>query len=159
LTVLVVASAAAFGPFLGFVYSAIGSLASAVLTYFVGLYVGQEPLKQLLGKRLDKTRKRIARHGVIAVAAIRLVPISPFTIVNLAAGASRIPVTDYVLGSILGLLPGLIVLSLLGSQIFAILADPTLASVGLLVLAVAAWVAVTVGGQYFLRRYWKKSGK
>ena len=45
--------------------------------------------------------------------------------VNLAAGASRIPFADYVLGTILGMLPGLVLMSALGHQIFNVLTAPT----------------------------------
>jgi uncharacterized membrane protein YdjX (TVP38/TMEM64 family) len=83
-------------------------------------------------------------------------PIAPFTVVNLAAGASEIRTLDFLIGTALGLAPGLIVLSFLGGQVFRIISEPTLFSMGLLLFAVAAWLAVSVGGQYLLTRYWKK---
>ena len=43
---------------------------------------------------------------MLAVAAIRLVPIAPFTFVNFAAGASAIKLVDYVAGTLVGMLPG-----------------------------------------------------
>jgi hypothetical protein len=42
-----------------------------------------------MGPRLHRVRRSIAERGVLAVAAIRLVPIAPFTLVNLVAGASK----------------------------------------------------------------------
>jgi len=156
-TVLIAATAAGFGPALGLLYASIGALASAFVTYAIGSFVGRGTLRQVLGPRLDKVRKRIAKRGVIAVAAIRLVPIAPFTLVNLAAGASEIRAVDFMLGTILGLAPGMIVLSLLGEQIFRVLAAPTLTSMTFLILAIAAWIAVTLGGQYLLTRVWTKS--
>ena len=93
----------------------------------------------------------------MAVAAIRLVPIAPFTLVNLAAGASEIRAIDFMIGTVLGLAPGMIVLSLMGGQVFQILTAPTAMSLTLLVLAIAAWIGVTIGGQYLLTRFWKNS--
>ena len=53
-----------------------------------------------MGPRLNRIRRGIVRRGVLAVAAVRLVPIAPFTVVNLVAGASRIPLLDFVLGTV-----------------------------------------------------------
>jgi phospholipase D1/2 len=156
LTVLIAATAAAFGPALGILYAGAGALASAFVTYAIGVLIGRDTLRQVLGPRLDNVRKRIAKRGVVAVAAIRLVPIAPFTLVNIAAGASEIRTIDFALGTILGLAPGMVVLSLLGGQIFQVLAAPTLLSVTLLILAVAGWIGVTLGGQYVLTRLWNK---
>jgi phospholipase D1/2 len=50
---------------------------------------------------------------VLAVAAIRLVPIAPFTLVNLIAGASKIRFADYLLGTVIGMAPGLVLMSAL----------------------------------------------
>lgn len=157
LTVLITATAAAFGPALGIAYAGLGALASAIVTYAIGALLGRETLRQVLGPKLDSVRQRITRRGVVAVAAIRLVPIAPFTLVNLAAGASEIRAIDFMIGTVLGLAPGMIVLSLMGGQVFQILTAPTAMSLTLLVLAIAAWIGVTVGGQYLLTRFWKNS--
>ena len=124
-TLLIAATAATFGPWLGFAYAAAGAIASAVLTYGVGALIGRQALEDVLGPRLNRIRRAFTRRGVLAVATVRMVPIAPFTLVNLAAGASRIPLSDYVLGTMLGLLPGLILMSALGHQIFSILIEPT----------------------------------
>ena len=157
LTVLIAATAAAFGPALGILYATIGALVSAIITYAIGAALGRKALRDVLGPRLDQLRQRIARRGVIAIAAIRLVPIAPFTVVNLAAGAGDIRARDFLLGTALGLAPGLIVLSLLGGQIFRVLTEPTALSITLLVLAIVGWFALTLGGQYLLTRHWNKS--
>ncbi len=152
-TLLIAATAAAFGPFLGFAYAAVGALASAVVTYAVGAVMGRETLKGLIGPRVNRVRQRIARGGVLAIAAIRLVPLAPFTLVNLAAGASDIRLTTYVAGTILGLLPGLLMLSALGHQIMRILSAPTAGEFALLAGAVVLWIGVGAGIQFVIARY------
>ncbi|MCC6889546.1 MAG: TVP38/TMEM64 family protein, partial [Hyphomicrobiales bacterium] len=151
-TVLIVATAAAFGPWLGFAYAAIGAIASAVVTYGIGVAVGQKALDNALGPRLNRIRRRIASQGVLAVALVRMVPIAPFTVINLAAGASRIPFVDYVIGTALGMLPGLVLMSALGYQIFNVLTAPTPLNVGLFVLAVLAWIGVSLAIQSLVTR-------
>jgi uncharacterized membrane protein YdjX (TVP38/TMEM64 family) len=151
-TLLIVATAATFGPWLGFAYAAAGAAASAILTYGVGALIGRQALESVLGPRLNRIRRAITRHGVLAVATVRMVPIAPFTVVNLAAGASRIPFTDYVLGTILGMLPGLVLMSALGYQIFNVLTAPTPLNVSLFVLAVVAWIGASLGIQALVTR-------
>lgn len=153
-TVLIAATAAAFGPWLGFAYAGAGALASALVTYGIGAALGKRTLRDLLGPRLNRVRQRVAKRGVIAVAAIRLVPVAPFTIVNLAAGASSIPVFDYMAGTFIGMLPGMIMISAVGNQFARIMTHPTAFDLGLLAAAVAAWVGLSIGVQVAMSRYW-----
>jgi phosphatidylserine/phosphatidylglycerophosphate/cardiolipin synthase-like enzyme/uncharacterized membrane protein YdjX (TVP38/TMEM64 family) len=153
-TILIAATAATFGPWFGFLYAGLGVLASALATYWLGMQFAQDALSRLLGPRLDRIRRRLKKHGVLAVAAIRVVPVAPFTFVNLAAGASAISLVDYVAGTLLGMLPGLIVMSALGARIVAIISNPSLAEVSLLALAVAGWLAVSLGVQMMVSRLW-----
>jgi phosphatidylserine/phosphatidylglycerophosphate/cardiolipin synthase-like enzyme/uncharacterized membrane protein YdjX (TVP38/TMEM64 family) len=155
-TMLIAATAAAFGPLPGLAYATAGVLASAVITYAVGARLGKEALHNVLGPRLNRIRRKIARRGVLAVATIRLVPLAPFTVVNLVAGASAIRPFDYVAGTILGMMPGLIVLSVLGHQVVRILADPAPVEIALLAAAVAAWIAVSVGLQMIVSKAFSK---
>src|SRR5262249_60669134 len=105
-----------------------------------GARLGKEALLNGVGPRLNRIRRKIARQGVLAVATIRLVPLAPFTVVNLVAGASAIRPVDFVAGTALGMLPGLVVLSILGHQIVRILTHPNPAHLALPVGAVAGWL-------------------
>lgn len=152
LILLIAGTAAALGPVLGFACAAAGSLASAVVTYFIGAWLGRRNLESLLGPRLHRIRSRVQRSGVLAVTAIRLVPIAPFTVVNMVAGASGIAFSHYIIGTALGLLPGLVMLSAMGGQIMDIILRPTLAGVLLLVAGIASWILLVLGAQVLVAR-------
>ncbi len=152
-TLLIAATAAAFGPVLGFSYAALGALLSAVVTYGIGLGIGRRILEDLLGPRLNRIRRGIARRGVLAIATVRLVPLAPFTLVNLTAGASRIPFQDYVLGTMIGMAPGLVLMSIMGHQMLNVITAPTPSNVALFVIAVVAWVALSLGVQALILRW------
>ena len=154
---LIAATAAAFGPWLGFALASTGAITSAIVTYGVGAAIGRRTMEKVLGPRLHRLRRGIVRRGVLAVAAIRLVPVAPFTLVNLIAGASKIPFADYVLGTIIGMAPGLILMSALGYQIWSVITAPTLTNVLLFILAVLGWLAVSIGAQGLLLR-WRRRG-
>jgi phosphatidylserine/phosphatidylglycerophosphate/cardiolipin synthase-like enzyme/uncharacterized membrane protein YdjX (TVP38/TMEM64 family) len=152
-TIMIAATAASFGPWLGFVYALIGALASAILTYAIGGRIGRDALRSILGDRLNTIRNRIARQGIVAVVAIRLVPVAPFTLVNLVAGASGIRMWHYVVGTVLGLLPGLAVMSLLGSRIVRLIASPSFNEIVTVAVLVAIWMAMVGGLQAAVSRY------
>ena len=152
LVVLIAATAAAFGPVEGFIYALGGSVASAVLTYGIGAWLGRQPLRSLLGPRLNRIRNVFVRRGILAIAAIRLVPVAPFTVVNLVAGASSVRLVDYVVGTVLGLLPGLLLMSALGYQIYRFLIAPTAADLALLAGAALLWVVAVFGAQRLAAR-------
>jgi len=150
---LIAATAAAFGPWLGFLYGAAGSLASALVAYGIGVLIGTNAMRELLGERLDRIRGRMDRGGMLAIMAVRLVPVAPFALVNMAAGAVHIRLFDYTMGTILGMAPGLILMSALGHQLFRMLAQPTPNEILLLVVALLSWIAVVVGAQALVAKY------
>jgi phospholipase D1/2 len=80
------------------------------------------------------------------------VPVAPFSIVNLAAGAICIPAVDYLLGTAIGLTPGLAVMSLLGDQAIDLIRKPSLTGITILVGLLALAIGVSVGLQIFISR-------
>ena len=71
---------------------------------------------------------------------------------NLVAGASEIRLSDFLIGTILGLTPGMIVMSAMGHQIVRMLANPTGSEIVLLIGALALWIAVSVGANILVAR-------
>lgn len=151
-TALIAGTAVTFGAWPGLAYAATGAIASASVTYAIGSWLGTNALRHLLGPRLNRIRRGIAKRGILAVMSIRLVPVAPFTLVNLVAGALRIAPVDYIVGTALGLAPGLLVMSLLGDQIFQVLSDPSLSEVGIFIGLLAVWIGFSVGLQVLLSR-------
>ena len=154
---LIAATAAAFGPWLGFAYAALGALASAIVTYAIGAAIGRDALETVLGPRLDRVRRSIVERGLFAVAAVRLVPVAPFTLVNLVAGASNVRFADYMLGTMIGMAPGMMMMCALGYQIWSILMNPTLANMIFFLVAIGAWLSLSLGAQALILR-WRRGG-
>lgn len=153
LTILIAATTATFGPWLGLLYATTGAMLSALVMYGIGAWLGRDALQGFLGERLNKIRKRIVRQGVVAVAAIRLVPVAPYTVVNLVAGASGIGLGDYVVGTLLGLAPGLVAMAVFGPQIMRTLASPSLGEVTLLLAGLVIWIGLSFAIQAAIARY------
>ena len=56
-------------------------------------------------------------NSVHSVVVITLIPIAPFTMTNMMAGAFQLKFSRYMIGSAIGIIPGLIVVTLLGGQL------------------------------------------
>ena len=131
-TAMIAVTVLAFGPILGFSYALVGMTVSALLTFWIGKLLGRHSIQRLAGSRLHQLSRRLAQKGVVAVVMIRLVPVAPFTIVNLIAGASHIRFRDFAFGTVLGELPGLLAISIFVNQISDTIRYPTVTSIGML---------------------------
>jgi phospholipase D1/2 len=116
-TLLTAATIVTFGPFTGNLYGLGGWVVSASLGFCVGRHLQLDWFWRLLGDRFERLHRGAEKKGLIAVLGLRLVPVAPFTIVNLFIGASRIGFGDFILGSILGRIPGILTFTLVAMQL------------------------------------------
>ncbi len=148
-TLMVVATALAFGPLQGFLYSLIGGVTSALLMYLLGRTLGRDTVRRFAGSRLNRLSRRLGERGVLAVALLRMLPVAPFTVVNLVAGASHIGLRDYLLGTLLGMGPGMLMIALFVDRVSATIQNPGIGSA----LLLAAVLALIFLGTYGLKRW------
>jgi phospholipase D1/2 len=145
-TALIAATGVVFGPVLGSVYALSGAVLSAAVTYWIGRRIGRHAVRKLAGSRLNRITRRLAKKGTMAIAIVRLLPIAPFSVVNAVAGASHIRLREFLLGTVLGMLPGTVAIVLFVDRVSAAVTDPrpynflTLAGVAILVLAIAVFI-------------------
>ena len=142
--VLTAASIIIFGNVLGVVYALIGATLSAILVYEIGHYGGRHLLKRIPDSRLHRLSVKLARHGLVAVAVLRIVPVAPYSIVNLMAGASHIRRRDYIVGTILGMTPGTILAALVIDRVLAAINKPQLVNFVWLAVAVLVFAAASL---------------
>jgi phospholipase D1/2 len=134
---------AAFGPWHGFAYAMAGILLACIATYVVGTQMNRETVRRLARGRLNKLSRVMRRRGVLAMTAVRLVPIAPFAIVNVVAGAIHLRMRDFLLGSALGILPGTLVATVFGDQLITGLRDPRSINLWLVAILVSALIIGT----------------
>ncbi len=123
-TLLIVATALDFGPVPGFLYSMLGSVMSGVVSYGIGRALGRHTVRQLAGPRINRLSRRLAHRGVTTVAVLRLIPVAPFTVVNMVAGASHIGFRDFVLGTTIGMIPGVGAFTLFADRLESVVTRP-----------------------------------
>lgn len=121
LSVLVVLAGLIFGPVWGFAYSFIGTLLGAIATFWLGRWLGRDALLRYGGRRLLGLSRYLAGRGVRTITLLNLLPLAPYTLTNLLAGAFHIRFRDYLLGTLIGATPGLAGIILLSSQLGSLL--------------------------------------
>lgn len=151
LTVLTIACVMLLGPWLGVPVFYAGMLAGAAATYGLGRLAGVEYLRRLAGSRLDRMRRLFSRHGVLSVTLVRLVPVAPFGVVNAVAGSLRVPLRDFLIGTLLGVLPGTLIIAAAGSVFEAAFLEATPLAGWIGAGAVVALIVLVV----WLRRRWR----
>ena len=145
-------SVIAFGPWRGFVYGMCGMIVAAIVSYMPGRLVRRDTVRRLAGPRLNRMSAALYHRGALAVAIVRLLPIAPFVVVNLVMGAMRIRLRDFVLGSLVGIVPGMLAATVLSEQISRLLVAPAEINVWLIAIAVVLLATILYVGQRWLRR-------
>lgn len=139
----------ALGAKLGLACSMAGIMVAALATYSAGRFLKRPTVRHLVGERLDKASDVLRGHGVIAIFGANMLPVPPFGIQGIMAGAIRIKLWEYTLGTFLSLLPGALMITAFGQQIRTALDDPSKVNYWLPAVAALAF-AVFV---YFGRRW------
>jgi uncharacterized membrane protein YdjX (TVP38/TMEM64 family) len=103
-TPFTIAGAVIFGKFHGMFYNLAGDLAGASLAFFLGRYFLHGMARNFLETRLPWLDRKVAEEGFSVIFYLRIFWF-PFIVLNYAAGATRIRFRDYLLGTVLGLLP------------------------------------------------------
>lgn len=155
ITVLIAVTAMVFGPWEGVLYSLLGSVAGALIGYAVGWLAGRRApsIWKMRDGRVARLIRVFAGNGVIGIASLRMLPLAPFMLINLAAGAARVPFMDFAIGSALGLGPGIIAFNMMGVQLQQVLTQGRAEDVGVLVALLAGWFALTLLLQRLINRY------
>jgi phospholipase D1/2 len=152
-TLLIVATGVAFGATYGFAYALLGAELSALVTYAIGQYLGHDAVRSLSNRWVSRVSRRLAQQGLLAIITLRVVPVAPFSVINLVAGASHIRFRDFALGTLLGMAPGILALTVFSDQVVAAIAAPeTVRLASLLLLAVVIGAGTWWLSRWLLRR-------
>jgi uncharacterized membrane protein YdjX (TVP38/TMEM64 family) len=117
-------------------------------TYAIGYFLGSDFIPKLTGAKWKAVERKINRTGILAVAALRAIPIAPFHGRKYDLRRFQVPVRDYVVGSLLGLAPGIIITNLFAHQLQSAIRNPRLGSI----VAWAVFVIISILGTIWLRR-------
>jgi uncharacterized membrane protein YdjX (TVP38/TMEM64 family)/rhodanese-related sulfurtransferase len=113
-SIFAVAGGALFGPVWGTMCNLLGATLGATAAFLVARYVAGEWVERRADGRLKRLIEGVDAEGWRFVAFVRLVPLFPFNLSNYALGLTRISVREYVLATIICMLPGSIAYTWVG---------------------------------------------
>jgi uncharacterized membrane protein YdjX (TVP38/TMEM64 family) len=100
------AAGAIFGAFSGTLYSVIGATVGATAAFLATRYLLHDMMQRRFGERLEGINRELERRGLNYLLFLRLVPVFPFFLINLAAALTRLPFRTFFIGTFLGIIPG-----------------------------------------------------
>jgi phosphatidylserine/phosphatidylglycerophosphate/cardiolipin synthase-like enzyme/uncharacterized membrane protein YdjX (TVP38/TMEM64 family) len=147
MTLLIAVTGIVFGPVYGALYAIAGSALSAALSYGLGWWAGRDAVRSLLGERINRLSKRIARRGILAVMVIRVLPVAPFVVINVVAGASHISLRDFLVGTVLGMTPGIVLTVTFIHHLAEAVRRPSPGAIAVVALVALLLIATALGLQ------------
>lgn len=104
--ILSLTAGAIFGSIMGTVYANIAATIGATLAFLVSRYLLRDVVLKTFGNKLEGMNRELEERGFSYLLFLRLVPVFPFFLINLAAGLTRLPLRTFFFGTMLGIIPG-----------------------------------------------------
>jgi len=132
-TILTIASGFLFGSIKGTLYTNIGATSGAIIVFLLTRYLIGDWVQQKYKSKLKQINKEISKNGHSYLLTLRLVPIFPFFLINLAAGVSKIRLKTFIWTTALGIIPGSFAYAFAGKQLSNISNVKEILSVNILI--------------------------
>jgi pyruvate/2-oxoglutarate dehydrogenase complex dihydrolipoamide dehydrogenase (E3) component/uncharacterized membrane protein YdjX (TVP38/TMEM64 family) len=129
--IMTLLAGAVFGLVVGTVLVSFASSIGATLAMLASRYLLRDGIQARFGARLAEIDKGIEREGAFYLFALRLVPVFPFFVINLAMGLTKMKAATFYWVSQLGMLAGTIVYVYAGTQLAQISSLKSIVSPGL----------------------------
>ena len=111
-TGLIALCALLFDPWVASVTSVAGTLAATAVNHWLGSHFHSILMRRVPDAITDRISSIASSSDVWTLAGLRLIPIAPFSIVNLVVGASGINLRDFVVATAIAMTPGIILICL-----------------------------------------------
>lgn len=98
-----------FGTFTGTAVVVVGASVGAFLAFILSRFFGKEAVDAVLhtyARTIYEYDKKLEQHGLITMLFLRLVPLFPFNALNFVLGLTQVRAKDYVIGTVVGIIPG-----------------------------------------------------
>jgi len=142
LVVFVVANASAFGLWLGFLLSWIGSVAGSYAVFLLVRHFGKHPKLRFItgGKKVEKLIKWVDMNGISPLFVLLCFPFTPSIIVNIVAGLSHIHKKFYFVVLLAGKFVMILGMSVLGYDLKSLLTSPVRLIIAAVAIVVLWWI-------------------
>ncbi|MEA1049873.1 VTT domain-containing protein [Lamprobacter modestohalophilus] len=151
-TLLILVTTLVFDPLPGALIALGGSALAAVAGYQIGHFTGAGAAEKRLGGRLNDLRQRLATRGIFTVMVLRIVPVAPFAVLNLIAGAIQVRFRDYLIGTLVGMAPAVIAMALFSQGLLQLLGRTDMRSLAFLLGGILIGAGLLWLGRHLLRK-------
>ena len=104
-----------FGAFLGAFFSLIGAVVGASILFIAARSAFGDLFKPKMGSSVERMRKELTKNAFFYLLSLRLAPIFPFFVINIAPAFLNISFSNFFFASLFGMIPGTGVYALMGS--------------------------------------------
>jgi uncharacterized membrane protein YdjX (TVP38/TMEM64 family) len=126
-SVFTVAAGVLFGPLTGLTAALVGTALAAGLSFALARFVGGGFVERHAHRApVEWVRSRVRHRGLLAMISLRLIPVMPFSVMNYGAALSGARLGPFLLGTVLGVLPGTVSLVILGDAAVSGNPDPVM---------------------------------
>lgn len=143
ITALFLATALVLPPLTGFFYCLLGGLFGGSLAFAAGRLLGKRPLARLQGPRLSRLAQEVQKRPLRSVLLARFLPVGNFTLINFLIGSVGVRYHSFAAGTLLGMIPGVLGITLCKGLLENVLRAPNATNITLLVCGLLA-VVVTL---------------
>jgi uncharacterized membrane protein YdjX (TVP38/TMEM64 family) len=145
-SMLTAAAGALFGAVVGVGTALVASSIALTLAFLIARHLARRRLLATMqgNRRFIQLDRLTARHGAMVVLVIRLINLFPFAMVNYGLGLTRVPTGTYILWSIIGKIPGTVVLVVGVDAIFQALLERRIPWTPVIVVAAVALALVPI---------------
>ena len=116
-TIMTLAGGAIFGRILGTFAVSIASTTGATVACIIARYLLSDWVEKRFGDKLKTLNNGIEKEGAFYLFTLRLVPVFPFFLINLAMGLTKIRILTFFFISMIGMLPGTFVYVNAGTEL------------------------------------------
>jgi uncharacterized membrane protein YdjX (TVP38/TMEM64 family) len=142
--ILTMVGGALFGRFLGGGTALLAATVGATLAFLSSRFLLRDWLQARLGHRMEAFNRGFEKDGVVYLFSLRLVPLFPFWLINLAMGLTPIRTWTYFWVSLIGMLPGSLIYANAGHEIGSIEKPSDILTPGVIVSLVLLGIAPLV---------------
>ena len=117
---MTVVSGMIFGSLAGIPIALLSCTLGGSVGFLISRYALQEIVQQRFAVQLQVINKGIAQDGVFYLLSMRMIPVIPFWLLNLLMGLTPMRIGQFMLATLVGMVPVTLVLTHVGSQLGAI---------------------------------------
>jgi uncharacterized membrane protein YdjX (TVP38/TMEM64 family) len=111
------ASGLLFGTALGFPVTLASAVLGASIAFLISRHLAGDAIEQLAGPRIRALEELVSRRGFVSVLYARIAPGVPYSLVNYAAGLTRIPLGVFAAATAIGTAPRAFAYTALGGSL------------------------------------------